>query len=96
MGIYVSTSRQVFWTVSVLHCFSWVFGTFLVCKGVQWYADGIEGLKSTIVGEGVWQIRKREKATVIEVLRIEASGHANILSPDFLTWRSRSGQGQVS
>ncbi|KAL8985163.1 MAG: hypothetical protein Q9205_001040 [Flavoplaca limonia] len=55
-----------------------------------------EGLKSTIVGEGVWRIRKREKGTVIETFRIEESGHGNILSRDFLTWRSQSGQGHVS
>ncbi|KAL8889156.1 MAG: hypothetical protein Q9215_003545 [Flavoplaca cf. flavocitrina] len=53
-------------------------------------------LKSTIVGEGVWRIRKREKGTVIETFRIEESGHGNILSRDFLTWRSQSGQGHVS
>ncbi|KAI4238869.1 MAG: hypothetical protein LQ349_000782, partial [Xanthoria aureola] len=63
---------------------------------IDFTASFLDWLKSTIVGEGVWRIRKREKATVIEVLRIEPSGHANILSPDFLTWRSRLGQGQVS
>lgn len=70
----------------------WVFlvGTF---SGMQWYADDIEGLKSTIVGGGVWRIRKREKATVIEVFRIEESEQGNILSHDFFTWRSKSGQG---
>lgn len=93
MGIYVSTSLQTFWIVSVLRPLFFLVGTF---PGMQWYADDIAGLKSTVVGEGVWRIRKREKATVIEVFRIGESGHGNILSRDFFTWRSQSGQGHIS
>ncbi|KAL8771337.1 MAG: hypothetical protein Q9209_003243 [Squamulea sp. 1 TL-2023] len=51
-----------------------------------------EGLKSIIVGDGVWRIRKKEKATVIEVFKIEESGHGDVLSQYFFTWRSKLGQ----
>lgn len=93
MGIYASTSLPTFWIVSIRHPSQRFVGTAF--SDVQWYTDNIEGLKSTIVGEGVWRIRKREKATVIETFRIEESGHGNILTRDFLTWRSQSGQGHV-
>ncbi|KAL8898794.1 MAG: hypothetical protein Q9192_001893 [Flavoplaca navasiana] len=63
---------------------------------ISFTANFLDWLKSTIVGEGVWRIRKREKGTVIETFRIEESGHGNILSRDFLTWRSQSGQEHVS
>ncbi|KAL8861374.1 MAG: hypothetical protein Q9178_002246 [Gyalolechia marmorata] len=60
----------------------------------SWDADKtIQGLKSTIVEDGVWRIRKKEKATVIEVFKIEKSGHGDILCQDFLTWRLRPEQG---
>jgi len=38
----------------------------------------------------VWRIRRREKASVIEVFRVEESGHGDILSQEFLQWRNRS------
>lgn len=45
------------------------------------------GLKQVIQGEGVCRIRKLEKSHVIEVFKIEESGHGDILSPAFRTWR---------
>lgn len=46
------------------------------------------GLKQTIQQDGVWKIRKREKSPVIEVIKVEESGHGGILSPAFTEWRS--------
>ncbi|KAL8674602.1 MAG: hypothetical protein Q9168_000977 [Polycauliona sp. 1 TL-2023] len=57
---------------------------------ISFTANFLDWLKTTIEGEGVWRIRKRDKATVIEVFRIEESGHGDILSHDFLTRRSQS------
>lgn len=49
---------------------------------------GFSGLKSTIHEGGTWRLRKSEKSSVIEVFRIEESGTGDILSHDFLSWRS--------
>lgn len=53
-------------------------------------ADGVDlpGLKKTIAGEGVWRIRRRDNSPVIEVFKIEDSGHGDILSSDFVKWRT--------
>ncbi|KAL8848678.1 MAG: hypothetical protein Q9221_006287 [Calogaya cf. arnoldii] len=63
---------------------------------INFTATFLDWLKSTIVGEGVWRIRKRDKSTVIEVFRIEESGHGSILSREFFEWRSQPGHGHVS
>ncbi|KAL8658409.1 MAG: hypothetical protein Q9226_001015 [Calogaya cf. arnoldii] len=63
---------------------------------INFTATFLDWLKSTVVGEGVWRIRKRDKSTVIEVFRIEESGHGNILSREFFEWRSQPGHGHVS
>ncbi|KAL8905428.1 MAG: hypothetical protein Q9171_006663 [Xanthocarpia ochracea] len=60
---------------------------------INFTANFLDWLKSTIVEDGVWRIRKKEKATVIEVFKIEESGHGDILSHDFFTWRLRPEQG---
>lgn len=49
------------------------------------------GLKQVVQGEGVWRIRKLEKSHVIEVFKIEESGHGEILSSAFKTWRESMG-----
>lgn len=47
----------------------------------------LDCLKETIIGEGVWRIRKREKSPVIEVFKIEDSGTGSIISDAFIEWR---------
>jgi RAT1-interacting protein len=47
----------------------------------------LQGLKRTITSEGVWKIKKREKAPVIEVFRVEETGFGDILSLNFTEWR---------
>jgi len=44
-------------------------------------------LKETIVDDGVWRIRRRERDEKIEVFRIEETGHGDILSDEFVNWR---------
>lgn len=46
------------------------------------------GLKSTISSEGIWKIKRNERSSEIEVYRVEESGHGDILSDEFLKWRS--------
>ncbi|KAL8781716.1 MAG: hypothetical protein Q9194_000220 [Teloschistes cf. exilis] len=58
---------------------------------INFTANFLEWLKAAIPdGEsgGVWRIRKREKGPVIEVFKVEESGHGDILSPDFIEWRT--------
>lgn len=45
----------------------------------------------TANGSGVWRIRKRERSSVIEVFKIEESGHGGILSDKFLEGRRNAG-----
>lgn len=40
-----------------------------------------------ITSDGVWRIRRRERSPVIEVFKIEESGHGDILSREFIEWR---------
>lgn len=41
-----------------------------------------------IDGDGVWKIRKRERVPNIEVVKIEESGHGDIISREFSQWRT--------
>lgn len=47
------------------------------------------GLQTVVNTEGTWRIRKREKSPVIEVFKIEESGNGNILSSNFVAWRTK-------
>lgn len=78
MGTSVSTLLLHSWTV-------WAyFLPFPVHEANRYFL----GLKQTIQQDGVWKIRKREKSPVIEVIKVEESGHGGILSPAFTEWRS--------
>lgn len=41
-----------------------------------------------ITEDGVWRIRKREKVPKLEVYKLEESGHGDILSENFVHWRT--------
>jgi RAT1-interacting protein len=41
----------------------------------------------TITEDGVWRIRRKERSPIIEVFRIEETGHGDILSDEFINWR---------
>lgn len=64
---------------------------FLDCESITACAlvsaDSSSGLKETITSDGVWRIRRRERSPVIEVIKNEASGYGDILSPEFVEWR---------
>jgi hypothetical protein len=53
------------------------------------------GLKSIITEDGVWRIRKREKVPKLELYKLEESGHGDILSPNFVRWRTSELPGVV-
>jgi RAT1-interacting protein len=44
-------------------------------------------LKATIIGDGVWRIRRKERSSTIEVFKVEETGHGDILSDEFINWR---------
>ncbi|DAA79538.1 TPA_exp: hypothetical protein A8136_0311 [Trichophyton benhamiae CBS 112371] len=46
-------------------------------------------LKTIVNSEGVWKIRKAAKSGQIEVLKTQETGHGNILTPEFVEWRSQ-------
>ncbi|KAL9108952.1 MAG: hypothetical protein Q9227_006348 [Pyrenula ochraceoflavens] len=55
---------------------------------INFAANFLEWLKSVITGDGVWRIRKRERTPKIEVFKLEDTGYGDILSDDFIKWRS--------
>ena len=50
----------------------------------------LDFLKKTVVGEGVWRIRRAPSRPDIEVVKVEESGTGQILKPSFVTWRQES------
>ena len=52
------------------------------------YTDERTGLKPLITRDGVWRIRKREKVPKLEVYKLEESGYGDILSENFVRWRT--------
>jgi len=51
------------------------------------FAKYNEVLKATVTEDGVYRIRRRERALSIEVSKIEEAGHGDILSDEFINWR---------
>ena len=51
------------------------------------FTDNDIVLRKTITGPGVWRIRRKHKASRIEILHLEAEGHGNIISEEFFEWR---------
>ncbi|KAF4988165.1 hypothetical protein F66182_16709, partial [Fusarium sp. NRRL 66182] len=56
---------------------------------INFTAAFLEWLQTVANTEGTWRIRKREKSPVIEVFKIEESGNGNILSSNFVAWRTK-------
>ncbi|CRG88758.1 Decapping nuclease rai1 [Talaromyces islandicus] len=56
---------------------------------INFTAAFLEWLKSVVNTDGTWRIRKREKSPVIEVFKLEESGHGDILSSKFKAWRTK-------
>ncbi|KAI9785000.1 MAG: decapping endonuclease targeting mRNA [Geoglossum umbratile] len=56
---------------------------------INFTAAFLEWLKETVVGEGVWRIRRRERSPVVELFKLEETGHGSILTPEFMEWRQQ-------
>lgn len=41
----------------------------------------------TVNDEGVWRISRRPQSPIIEVYKVEETGHGEILSDEFKNWR---------
>lgn len=52
----------------------------------NWLTD-VTGLKGVITDEGVWRIRRNGQSPVIEVFKVEETGHGDIISDEFKNWR---------
>jgi RAT1-interacting protein len=55
----------------------------------------LDFLKQTIVGEGVWRIRREAKSSAIEVFKVEEQGTGNILTQNFIDHRNRLLAGEL-
>lgn len=40
-----------------------------------------------MIGDGVWRIRRKERASAIEIFKLEETGHGDILTDEFIIWR---------
>lgn len=56
----------------------------------------LEWLKETIVGDGVWRIRRVANDPAIEVFKVEDTGTGNILKQSFVDWRNQLLAGQIA
>ncbi|KAH6611187.1 hypothetical protein Trco_001207 [Trichoderma cornu-damae] len=54
---------------------------------VNFAAAFLEWLMQTINDEGVWRISRQAHSPVIEVYRVEETGHGDILTDEFKNWR---------
>lgn len=54
---------------------------------INFTAAFLDTLKATVVGEGVWRIRKRKNQKVIEIMKVEESGTGRIMKESFKTHR---------
>lgn len=51
----------------------------------------LDFLKQTIVGDGVWRIRRAVEGGAIEVFKVQDTGTGDILKQSFLDWRTGAG-----
>ncbi|KAG0648582.1 Decapping nuclease RAI1 [Hyphodiscus hymeniophilus] len=54
---------------------------------INFTAAFLEFLKAKVTGDGVWRIRRKERAPVIEIFKLEETGHGDIVSDEFINWR---------
>ncbi|GAB1733490.1 hypothetical protein NU195Hw_g628t1 [Hortaea werneckii] len=54
---------------------------------INFTATFLDTLKTTVVGEGVWRIRKKKNQKVIEVIKVEEFGTGRIVKQSFKTHR---------
>lgn len=69
----------------ILHQSYWIVSPHLPkCKTNPWQKLVI---KATVIGDGVWRIRRKERSPTIEIFKLEETGHGDILSDEFINWR---------
>lgn len=56
---------------------------------INFTAEFLDFLRQTIVGRGVWKIRRRQGSPIVEVFRIQDTGHGEIVSQEFVEWRQK-------
>ncbi|EHA47524.1 decapping endonuclease targeting mRNA [Pyricularia oryzae] len=64
-------------------------------RGRSWNGDTcinfcsavLDWIRSTMDDDGVWRIRRRARSSVIEMFKIEETGHGRVLTDDFINWR---------
>ncbi|GAB7347934.1 hypothetical protein MBLNU459_g5448t1 [Dothideomycetes sp. NU459] len=56
----------------------------------------LEFLKQTIVGDGVWRIRRAANNPDIEVFRVQETGTGEILKQSFIDWRTQLLAGDIA
>lgn len=56
----------------------------------------LDFLKQTIVGDGVWRIRREAKSAAIEVFKVEEKGTGNILTQNFIDHRNSLHAGEIA
>ena len=55
---------------------------------INFAASFLGWLKSIIIGDGVWRIRKKQNVPKLEVFCLEESGYGDILTDTFVRWRA--------
>ena len=55
---------------------------------INFAATFLGWLKTVIAGDGVWRIRKQAQVPKLEVHKLEETGHGDILSNEFVQWRT--------
>ncbi|KAL2109200.1 hypothetical protein VUR80DRAFT_2819 [Thermomyces stellatus] len=55
---------------------------------VDFAVDFLQFLRKTITDEGVWRIRRQAGRPFIEVFRVTGKGHGDILTEEFVAWRT--------
>ncbi|KAI7543615.1 protein rai1 [Hortaea werneckii] len=56
---------------------------------INFTAAFLDVLKATVVGEGVWRIRRRKNQKVIEIMKVEESGTGQIVKESFKAHREK-------
>ncbi|OIW29657.1 Dhp1-interacting protein Din1 [Coniochaeta ligniaria NRRL 30616] len=56
----------------------------------------LEWLRGVINDEGVWRIRRKPHSPIIEVWKVEETGHGKILTDDFINWRIKLALSQTA
>lgn len=61
---------------------------------INFASELLEFIKATVIGDGVWRIRRKERSPTIEIFKIEETGHGDILSDQFINWRIKLALGE--